>query len=737
MLELYKTLGWQVVSGDMGWSYSDGKKTFKFHSGSWRDDPVCLEGKTGYALKTGSGSGVMAIDVDDGELPHNQQLMKLCDDAGGIKQLTRKGTHYLFKADNRLRTTTSKKLALDIRNENALLYIEPSQYKVEGRTHFYKFANLPNCPENVPECPQSIVDFINNLYRPNLTSEQKKTIRDTTKRENSGMEKLRVDISKSEEDLRTALNAINLEHAENYADWIKVGLALHHEGMSWELFDEFSRRSPKYKEGEPYYVYKSFENRPTEEPVSLRTIYWWLKSENEPVFRTLINKEENEEYQAWKTEHEKRCCVIASRIMFRESNGHFRVMTHGEATIQFMNKTFRRWEDGKMKKENSYYWWMRDPARLEYERMDFIPPPAVCPKEVFNLWHGFEAESLEAVPDDEIMDLIKPILDHMAVMCGGDPKWFIHWCANIIRTPGIKSEMSVVLRDIHQFLKYGGGTGKNLFMDWFGIQVVGADYYAVIANNAELFNPFNEHLEHKLLVYIAEASRKDNAKDFDHLKEMITGKERWVNRKGVPKYREVDVMRLLFGTNNPNPLGSQAGQPGDRRFTYYDVDTSKKGDATYFSTLTEAMKNSRVARAFYQYLLGFQCYETPLEFEANRPWTKARVDLLRMNAEPILRWVIGRVEAEQGIVGEAKDLFKQFHEWMKERCEGMEIPISQSVFTRYLQGSAFTKATGERGDRGVYKNNVNYIELNMDRVRSALVKERYIQPSATLADIWA
>jgi hypothetical protein len=150
MLESYNRLGWSVVSGDMSYDASAGKKTFHFHSRSWRDDPVCQEGATGYALRTGSVSGVMAIDVDDPSRPHNQEIIKLCEEAGGVKQMTRKGVHYLFKADDRLRTTTNQKLALDIRNQNALLYIEPSHYTVEGRTQFTSFktsqTHLRECP---------------------------------------------------------------------------------------------------------------------------------------------------------------------------------------------------------------------------------------------------------------------------------------------------------------------------------------------------------------------------------------------------------------------------------------------------------------------------------------------------------------------------------------------------------------------------------------------------------------
>jgi hypothetical protein len=729
MLDHYARLGWQLVSGDM--SYAAGKKGFKFHSASWRDNPVCRPNASGYALRTGEVSGVMAIDVDDPQLPHNQRLVQLCDQAGGIKQTTRKGVHYLFKADDRLRTTTNDKLKLDIRNANALLYVEPSSYQVDGRTQFYKFLNLPTSPEDVPECPQDVVDYINTLFRPNLTKDDLKRIKETTKRENNGIEKLRVDISKSEADVRKLLQHINLEHAENYADWIKVGLALHHEGMGWELWDEFSRRSPKYREGEPFYVYQSFANRPSEEPISIRTLYWWLKNENEEVFKTLINKDENEEYQKMKEEFEQTTFVVGARIMRVQENGRHSVMSNSDAMVMFANKLFRRWEEGKMVKQNFYWWWLRDPHRRSYERMDFVPPPMECPPTVYNLYKGFHAEKLPEVPAEEIHELVQPIIRHMGILTGGDDNgYFEKWLANIIQTPSIKSETAVVLRDESQLLKEGGGTGKNMFLEWFANKVLGEDYFAIVSNNSELFNPFNEHLEHKLLVFVEEAQAKANGKEIDQLKAMVTRKNQTINRKGVPKYDQNDFSRYIFASNNTNPISSQGASPSDRRFAYYDVDRSMRGNTDYFRKLSDAMKDPRVVRAFYQYLQGIQTYQTPIEFQNARPTTSAFLDIRRMNADPILRWVITRVEDERHIQGESSDLFSDFQTWMKVRNESQadDNRFTLTRFTQYLtKNCELTRVPEGSVERGHYKSNTSHIELNTDRLRHALVKHQYIR----------
>jgi hypothetical protein len=218
---------------------------------------------------------------------------------------------------------------------------------------------------------------------------------------------------------------------------------------------------------------------------------------------------------------------------------------------------------------------------------------------------------------------------------------------------------------------------------------------------------------------------------------MITQESRLINRKGVPKYTQLDHARYIFATNNLNPLGSSGGTPGDRRFAYYDVDTSHREDKDYFGALKSAMDDPRVSRAFYQYLKGFACYKNPLEFQMNRPKTKAWLSLRRMNVEPILRWVIDKVEREVDVDGEASTLFKEFQEWMAENKEEADAKMSQSVFTRYMKENQFTKPV-DGVNRGAYKSSTTHISLNMDHVRRELVKQQYIKPRATdLRDVWS
>ena len=157
---------------------------------------------------------------------------------------------------------------------------------------------------------------------------------------------------------------------------------------------------------------------------------------------------------------------------------------------------------------------MKDDDRREYERMDFIPNIADCPETVFNLFKGFKAEkyvpSKEAMTDDEIRKAIEPIIYHFDLLTSGNANYILKWLANIIQTPHIKSEVAPLIRVEGGLLIEGGGTGKNLIFEWFGNEILGEDYLHVVGDNKELYTPFNSLFEGKLLVFVEEASGKDN-----------------------------------------------------------------------------------------------------------------------------------------------------------------------------------------------------------------------------------
>jgi hypothetical protein len=104
-----------------------------------------------------------------------------------------------------------------------------------------------------------------------------------------------------------------------------------------------------------------------------------------------------------------------------------------------------------------------------------------------------------------------------------------------------------------------------------------------------------------------------------------------------------------------------------------------------------------------------------------------------MNADPILRWVIHRVEGDRPIVGESSTLFADFQDWMTQRHEVRteENRYSLTRFVQYLTKNCdLTRVPEGSTERGLYKSNTSHIELSSDRLREELIRCQYLRPTA-------
>jgi len=306
--------------------------------------------------------------------------------------------------------------------------------------------------------------------------------------------------------------------------------------------------------------------------------------------------------------------------------------------------------------------WLKDPERPTFIKCDFIPNRESCPKSVYNLFHGFQAEDLPPVPAEEVAGLIAPILTHIDALAPGYCDHVVKWLANMFQTPEIKSDTSILFRDMGGLLFEGGGTGKNLFFDWLGRKILGSDYYCVVGDNSMLYGQFNSVFEGKLLVYVEEAAGKDNHTNTDRLQSKITSRKTIVNKKNVAE-REMNCYdRYVFGSNNANPLPSKGGM--SRRQWMFDTVTTHRGDKTYFDALVAAMEDPRVQRAFFQHLMTVETWRTPIEFFNHRPITDTYMQVRQMNAPIHIKWLC--YELRRGSLPNdetSRTLYNRFKDW--------------------------------------------------------------------------
>ncbi|MFA6244968.1 MAG: PriCT-2 domain-containing protein, partial [Candidatus Hydrogenedentales bacterium] len=77
-----------------------------------------------------------------------------------------------------------------------------------------------------------------------------------------------------------ALRRIPVEKAENYDDWVKVGMILHHiepSGLMLAAWDSWSRKSAKYEPGACEAKWKTFQPNGHDRTVSLGTLLMWAR----------------------------------------------------------------------------------------------------------------------------------------------------------------------------------------------------------------------------------------------------------------------------------------------------------------------------------------------------------------------------------------------------------------------------------------------------------------------------
>ena len=317
----------------------------------------------------------------------------------------------------------------------------------------------------------------------------------------------------------------------------------------------------------------------------------------------------------------------------------------------------------------------------------------MCPPDVYNLFTGLRGESIDAeVCEADIPELISPILRHIDLLSEGHSDYVIKWLANIIQSPAQKSHVGIFFRDMGGLLFEGGGTGKNMFLDWIGNKIIGEEWYLMISNNTDLYGTFNGMLEGKLLCVIEEASGRDNHKFVDLLKAKITAETTLINKKGINQYRVRDFTRFVFCSNNPNPLPIFNG---DRRFSAYDVNPKYRNDPEYFGQLVKTMDDPRVQKAFYLYLKTADTYKNPNEFSVKRPITEAYRNIKQLNAPSIYKWLIAMLK--KGDLADsysARELFNKYKTWC-DCNERSDTTMSETLFGRRMKEVMNAEITDE------------------------------------------
>lgn len=234
----------------------------------------------GFAILT--GDKYIMIDLD---LKHNppQEIYDCLYNNCKAVERTPGGYHFWFLNDTRTSHFGSqteaywnnKKISgLDIRNKGGIAYCCPTRY-VNHENTLVRYTWIKG---NLGLCEAMSTDVLEHLHYEETSDDDVFTFTVTQGRET-------LTITHEEDDMVTVLNNYSQQRVDSYHDWVSVGMALKASGYSCELWDEWSKRSSKYKSGECFKKWASFHTR--ERPLSKGSLYQWLKEDNYEVFLLL------------------------------------------------------------------------------------------------------------------------------------------------------------------------------------------------------------------------------------------------------------------------------------------------------------------------------------------------------------------------------------------------------------------------------------------------------------------
>ena len=272
-LEFYAYLGWPVVpfNPHNNKSYIKWKQEASIDMdviSSWVDKyPSCI-----WAIRTGSkksgGGGILVVDIDikDGKpgeenwhLFVNEHDVDL--DTVGARSPSG-GTHYYYECPDDLELKTGQNHlgeGIDTRGDGGLIFIYPSK---RGNSE-YQFVSNPH-EKKVAPLPKAIANVI--------------------KRSHDGAAKQAQIVVDSEDEYNAAVKSLamlNEHRREVYEEWVEVGMSLSQlDDRGLELWDGWSRQSPKYKMGDCFRKWDSFQPG---HGITLKSLHYWAATDSECI----------------------------------------------------------------------------------------------------------------------------------------------------------------------------------------------------------------------------------------------------------------------------------------------------------------------------------------------------------------------------------------------------------------------------------------------------------------------
>lgn len=405
------------------------------------------------------------------------------------------------------------------------------------------------------------------------------------------------------------------------------------------------------------------------------------KKHSQINFITLEEQDQDQEQQEWRRKAlEYKQEQQEERRKDREYNGvkrsfeqyHFKcledglfydtesdyIITRGKTQMEtvYQHLKYSAWnEEGKESRKPFLLRWLGDEHMRIHQRVRLVPPPAVCPPGVFNLWKGLAIEKHEIKERTAGMeDDLKFLMDHMLTLSNKDEKIFSYlkcWIAHMIQNPGVKPRVMLLIKSVQ-------GLGKQLGLYTPLANILGRQY-CLITQRAEtdLLGSFNSMLENRLLVVMDEMSLGTSVKYEAQVKELITRETDLITHKGVNTKEVPSFGHYMAFSNKDFPWTLE---DADRRYLAIDASSQDPLKPEYFTRLARVAEDMNVLRLFYEEMMRVDLKKW--DARTSRPDTEFARDLKAVSRPLDLQFMIEFLEELKTNILEisAKELYTKF-----------------------------------------------------------------------------
>jgi hypothetical protein len=468
--------------------------------------------------------------------------------------------------------------------------------------------------------------------------------------------------------LSELLNILTSDYYDNYDLWLKICFSLKslNDDNLIKLFNNFSKKSAKYKGFSNIKKQWLAIKNNTKNKITINTLFWLAKKCNEKLFNKIIEKyntkllEDRGLYfqdfvNKWNGQQ-----LIDSEEFIKDLRSVVGFYNNGNRII-YIFKNSDGIEMAKDRKALQHYY-IRDKNNKKirfdnflmnygYHKIQFnriIFRPNYYEEKTFNMFPGFKSEKI----NNFNKKLIGNILNHIKIVLANNNNdnyyYILNWLSKLVKEPEIKN--GVVLVFIGK-----QGCGKSIFGRFLREMIIGISISAEVADLTKVTGRFNTILQNKLLITLDEVSNveKNYHRTFDILKNLITEDKRIIEKKGIDPISVDDYCNYIMFSNNYFPVRIEGG---DRRYCVLECGDKYIKNKTYFDNLRDDFENKNIANHFYTFLLSRDIAKVNLE---KMPFSKLKLELLERSLPKII-WFIKDILVDKEILISKNDLWEKY-----------------------------------------------------------------------------